>query len=279
MEEIFDGSAAVAAPAMPDSQAPPAEQTPDVQQQADPPALDASKGQPQAENPDAGKETGAPPAPESQDGQNSAYGRLRKERNESREQLMAEKVERARIEERLAAVQRQLEAFEAKKEQPSQPLPPPNVLEDPYGYQAHQQTAMQQSLFNERLNMSEAIVRSQHDSAEIDAALDAFKEAVRQNPALGAQLSRESHPYGWAYQEGKRLQALKEIGTDPAAYRAKVEAEILARVEAERAAASPPATRSSVPPNLPPSLGKVANAGARMGTGYTGPTPIENLFG
>lgn len=172
-----------------------------------------------------------------------------------------------RLEGEMAALRAQLEAAQ-KPPTPElrapEPIAVPSPLEDPAGYHAY----TQRMLFNERLNMSEAMLRSQHDDADVDAKMAVFKQAADNNPALRAELTRQANPYRWAYQQAQRMMAMEEIGSDPAAFRTKVEAEIRARLEAEYAAGTPSAPAARV--HLPQSLGTARSAGPRN-------TPVINV--
>lgn len=135
--------------------------------------------------------------------------------------------------------------------------PAPNPIEDPEGYVAYQQRTFQEGLLNERLNMSEQMLRQQHD--DVDDVMKVFQAEVAKNPALGAQLAQQPHPYKWAYETAKRITAMQEIGPDPAAYRSKLEAELRAKWEAERAAPAP----APEAPKLPTSLAASRSAAPR----------------
>lgn len=146
-----------------------------------------------------------------------------------------------------------------ERAQPGQPQQPQDPLQQTY-----------QQIVNERFNTSEMLVRAQH--TDVDEAVEAFKAAAAQNPALAAAMHQNPHPWKYAYEEGKRLKFANEIGNDPEAYRKKVRAE----VEAEVRSASPqPAAPAA--PVLPQSLAGARSAGAR-GTTFTGPTPMETIF-
>lgn len=145
----------------------------------------------------------------------------------------------------------------------------PNILEDPAGYHAYTQRVM----FNERLNLSEAMLREKHD--DVDEKVAIWKKAADANPALAAQLQRQAHPYSWMYNEAVKLAAMDEIGSDPAAYRAKVEAEIRAALEAEGVA---PIVGAATPPvRIPRSLATVPSSGARTAVVPDAPE-FEDIF-
>jgi hypothetical protein len=134
--------------------------------------------------------------------------------------------------------------------------------------------AQVQRMENVVLNASERAARRDHGTETVDKAWQRVQQEFSQNPALYQQIVGSPDPWDAVVQQGKRLLAMDEIGTDPEAFRKKVEE----RVRAELAA-NPLATPAAAPaaPNLPQSLAGARSAGAR-GTTFTGPTPMENLF-
>lgn len=179
------------------------------------------------------------------------------------------KGERDRLAGELAATKAALEAAEARAKAAPVPAPPaveepaapaiPSPLEDPQGYHLY----TQRMLFNERLNLSEAMLREAPGVENIDEKLAAFKKAADANPALKVELSRQAHPYRWAYDQGARMLAMAEVGDDPAAFRAKIEAEVRAQIEAELAGKAPP--RGAVEAiAIPRSLASVTSSAPRM---------------
>lgn len=200
------------------------------------------------------------PVPDDVAGLRSAIQAERAKRNDY-------KGERDRLQGEMAAIKAELEA--ARKAPPAQPVQEqqpepqaiPNPVEDPQGYHAYQQ----RMLFNERLNQSEMMLRDQHD--DVDEKMAVFKQAATANPALRSELTRQVHPYRWAYQQAQRIIAMEEIGGDPAAYRAKVEAELRAKWEAEYTGTQPQAAPRI---QLPQSLGTARSAGSRS-------TPVINV--
>lgn len=135
------------------------------------------------------------------------------------------------------------------------------------------------TLFNERLNVSEMLLRSKHD--DVDAMVEVFKGAVAKNPALGAELTRQANPYGWMYEQAKRIKAMEEIGSDPEAYRQKVRDEIMAQMQADQQAqlASTAAPVTPVtPPVIPKTLATARSAAPRTAPAWTGPTALSDIL-
>ena len=146
---------------------------------------------------------------------------------------------------------------ERMSERPQEPQQPQDPL-----------VSLQQQMVNERFNTSEMLARDKY--ADLDEAVEQFVTAAKQNPALSAQMNAHPHPWKFAYDEGKRLKFAAEIGNDPVAYRAKLEAEIRASLQTAEPAA--PAAAS-----IPQSLAGARSAGARGAT-WTGPQPLDSLF-
>ncbi|WP_321967654.1 hypothetical protein [Burkholderia cepacia] len=137
------------------------------------------------------------------------------------------------------------------------------------------------ALLNERMNMSEMMVRQQHGDDDVDKALEVFQKAVQENPALGAQLAQQRHPWQFMFDQAKRIQAMSEIGSDPAAYRQKVRDEILAELQQQGAApAAQPAAAVAAPaaPVIPRSLATARSAAPRTATAWTGPTALTDIL-
>lgn len=153
--------------------------------------------------------------------------------------------------------------------------PQPQTPQDPT-------VVLQQQILNERFNMSEQIARQQYGtSGDFDAMIDAFGEAAKANPALAMQLQRERHPWEFAYKEGKKIQALREIGDDPATFKERIRQEVLAELKAAGGGAAPspsnPAASAPTQP-LPQSLASARSSAPRGATAFSGPTPINSLF-
>lgn len=181
-----------------------------------------------------------------------------------------------KLEGELAAIRAELEA-QRKAPPPPPPsaaTPPPviepprqipNMAEDPEGY--HQYISEQ--FLQLRLSNSEATLRATVPDADVDEKIAAFKRAADANPALGVELTRQQHPWKWAYDQGKRLLALAEVGDDPNAFRTKVrseiEAEVRAKILAEMAEGVGVSTPAGPPVvQLPGSLSNARSTGGRV---------------
>lgn len=128
---------------------------------------------------------------------------------------------------------------------------------------------MQRQLINERFNTSEMLARQKY--TDMDEKLAVFQEAARQDPALMLALQSQNHPWEYAYKHAERLLLQREIGDDPKSYRAKVEAEIRAKIASEAAQVAAPA--------VPASLNGARSVAARSAPAWTGPLPISDILG
>lgn len=211
-----------------------------------------------------------PPEPGDVTGLKSALQAERAKRNDY-------KGERDRLAGELAAFKVQFEAFQ--KAPPSaavpavqaQPVAVPNPVEDPQGYHAF----IQQSIFNDRLNMSETMLRQQiGDDADVDAKREKFRQLADANPGLRAELQKSAHPYKFVYDTAARHIAMDEIG-DPVSFRSTLEAKIRAEVLAEMAGTAPPPAPRVV---LPQSLGTARSAGSRNTPVLNIPTDFDDIL-
>lgn len=121
---------------------------------------------------------------------------------------------------------------------------------------------------NQKLEMSRFL-------AERDFGADTVAEAYAyfdEHPQESAALLKEVSPFHAAVEYYKRMKAAKEIGSDPDAYRARIEAEIRQKILAEQA------TESVKQPSRGPSLASQPNLGSRQGQEWSGPTPLDDIL-
>lgn len=195
-----------------------------------------------------------------------------------------------------ADLARQLE--EARKvpaPQAGQPAPAtpsaPNPYEDPEGYerfQAQQARAMQNAeiAFTVRCDLTEVALKEKEGAEAVDAAVKTFGELVKANPALSSELSRQQNPYQWMWNKVQAAELTKQIGPDPVAYSAKLQAEaetaVRAKYEAKYGPLDDDATSAAFPATqqvrLPQSLGTARTAQSRSVPTFSGPPSLESLF-
>jgi hypothetical protein len=139
-------------------------------------------------------------------------------------------------------------------------------------HQPQQQAPQFDPILNTRLDFSEVLLRqSLNNAPDIDEKIDAFKAAAAADPSLYAAMMRSQHPWKFAYDKANEMAMLKEIGSDPVAYRAKLEAEIRAKLQSE-APAQPQF-------NVPATLNGARSVAPRSASTWTGPPPLESIFG
>jgi len=193
--------------------------------------------------------------------------------------------ELAEVRQQLARMQGFIESQQRQPAAPPQPpQPPPDIFENPNGFIDHHVngaldqriTPMREALmFNARLT-AEAI----HKAETVQAATAAFDQAAaaRQiDPTEYQRIMSSPNPFHEAVQWHKRTAALTEIGTDPAAYRERVRAELLAEIQAGQGAPQPPASPQA--PQMPQSFAAARNAGPRSTPQWAGPKPLSELMG
>jgi hypothetical protein len=209
--------------------------------------------------------------------------------------LHAEKQKVKRYTEQVSDFQRQLSetnaAWERRMAQlveavkPKQEAAPqPDWFENP---EAATQNAVRSSVSPQFEQINQQLLAIARDNAEtrftpetVNEAEQAFISAYQSqklDPADYQKVVSSPNRYAAAVQWFKRQQAQAEIGDDPAAFRAKVEAEILAKhgiTPGEPQAA--PAGRAA--PVMPSNLAGARNVGARSGPVWSGPSSIDDIF-
>ena len=194
------------------------------------------------------------------------------------------------------ALKAELARLRQQRREPVAPAPqapkPPSVFEDEEGFANHLTSTFEERLFSAKLEMSEDTAREKFSDlkevmgtvGEGDETLHVnWIEAVKENPALSQQFRRAANPVVFAYQELKRLNAMKEIG-DPAAYKEKLRQELMAELAAKPAGtpAATPATGQTVPakpePVIPDTLAGASSKAQREAPEFNGPTPLTAII-
>jgi len=177
---------------------------------------------------------------------------------------------------RLSELQRQLEEAKRTAAAPPAPQQPPQPIDpsvDPQGFVERVRGAM----LNERLNVSEMLIRKELGAEKVDSLIAEFKQAAQTDPSLFQKLYSQPHPFEWAAKHVEIMRTQREIGDDPAAFRARLVAEERAKWEAEAAAAQP-APRTSPAAGMQPSLASARSVAGRSAPAFTGPTPLVEIL-
>jgi len=227
----------------------------------DKPDKPAPEPKPQGDDPPPEPDDDAQPA-------NGTLAALQDERNKRRD--WKEKAVRAETER--DELRKQLDEAKRYAQQPPQQYQPPQ--------QQYERTPEEQRAFDEvnnRLNFSEMAARDKHGDEVIEAAIVEFKQAAAINPSLVSTLHQQIHPYAWLVKEVEGLRLKREIGTDPAAYRAKLRAEIEAEMNAGQSGApqQPPISPAA---RMAPSLANARSAAPRGAPAYSGPTDLDDIL-
>jgi hypothetical protein len=128
-------------------------------------------------------------------------------------------------------LKRALETIQRQQQQAArQPQEVPDVFADPQAYTNHLQQTFQQPLQELRLDFDLQLAEVRHGKAFTEA-YDAFIQAVgspgRPNPQLYHEVMAARSPGEAIVQWHKRESVLREVGSDPAAYRQKLQTELL----------------------------------------------------
>jgi hypothetical protein len=167
--------------------------------------------------------------------------------------------------------------------QPAQPQPlaqAPDWFEDPDARLQHAVAPIvqQQSQIAETISRRFAVM--QHGQEKVDAAYKAMAEGLRTDPQTQFEYQRimqSDDPWNGLVQWHQKQSVFAEIGTDPAAYREKVRAELLAEIQQTgRVPTAPQAAPAAAV--MPSDLADARTAGARSGPAYSGPPPLTDIF-
>lgn len=116
---------------------------------------------------------------------------------------------------------------------------------------------------------------------KVKAAEEAFLAAHRSgslDPADYQRIVNSPNRYAAAVQWQQRQEALREIGDDPAAFREKVRAEVLAELQKNGGQAQQPSQQASPAPVMPSNLAAARNVGTRAGPAWSGPQSLADIF-
>ena len=208
--------------------------------------------------------------------------------------LHAEKQKVKRYTEQVSDFQRQLSetnaAWERRMSQlveavkPRQEAAPrPDFFENPeaatqYAVQSHVSPQIDE-IKTTLLAFAKDNAINRFDEATVDEAERAFISAMQSqklDPADYQKVVGSPNRYAAAVQWFKREQAKAEIGDDVTAFRAKVEAEILAKHGINPEGQQPAAQQRAAV--MPSNLAGARNVGVRSGPAWAGPTPMNDIF-
>lgn len=174
-----------------------------------------------------------------------------------------ERRKRQAMEQQLAALQQNAAPQEKK-----------TFWDDPEAALQQFQKEITQATLKTKLDTSESIARTRYK--DFDDNVAEFASLMQTVPGVCEQWLAAADPAEFAYQVGKRQRDLKQIGNIEE-YRAKIERETRARLEAEyKAKADERAQQAAA---LTPSLSDARGGGAQTRPVFTGPTSLDNILG
>lgn len=193
--------------------------------------------------------------------------------------LMGERQKRQQLEDRL----RQYDEYFARlNREPEQPQEAPDPFTDPDAHQAYviEQAVskaierltpqLQQSQVMSRAEVSEMLARQKF--ADYDQKIEAFKEAIQENPFLVSQVQNAPDPATFAYNAATKYLEAKQYGT-AAPSREQIEAEVEARLREKIMG-----ELGMNSPKVPSTLADSRSVGSRSGPAWSGPTPLDSIL-
>lgn len=192
-----------------------------------------------------------------------------------RKAILDERRKRQELERKLKDYEERLN--QQPKPQAQQQAPPPDWYTDPEAAARSFEQQLELRMYQTAVYQSETMMRQQHQDYDEVAAL--FAEEAEKDPSLAMQVYRHPMPAQFAYQHGRRLKLMREIGDDPDAYRAKLAEEIRAELAGTTPQAKAPAKAAPVPRSLARDVSQQPRANGGKFASYDTPAPIEDLLG
>lgn len=207
--------------------------------------------------------------------------------------LQAERAKVKRYTEEVADFRKSNEALQRQVGELLQRVPVPKVeqpaapdfFENP---QAATQHEVRQTVSPEFDRVNQQLLAFAKDTAigrfseaEVNDAEQAFIAAMQNRTLDQSEYQRvvSSHNrYAAAVQWHKRQTAQAEIGDDPAAFKAKVEAELREKILAEINGGNGQQAQQRSAPVTPSNLAGARNVGARSGPAWSGPASLQDIF-
>lgn len=182
-------------------------------------------------------------------------------------------------------LERKLQEYEARLKQPQPPQQEakPDWFANPEEAAAYMRQEIERQNFETRIVLSEQIMAERH--SDYEQMRDVFAEAAAKAPMLAQQLVQAPNPAKFAYDMGRKIHMQREIGDDPEAYKAKLEADFRKKYgipDEPNGQPSAPVQQRTPSAPVPKSLAKTPSAQPRNSVGqfaHKGPTPLEDIIG
>jgi hypothetical protein len=132
--------------------------------------------------------------------------------------------------------------------------------------------------------MSQRFALQSHGAETVQAAYDALEARIAQNPQAALadyqRIMGSADPWSELVNWHGKESVLREIGDDPAAYRARLKAELMEELSGGAGSAPQYSGARGVrrAPLLPSNLAGARNAGTRHGPAWGGPAPLQDIF-
>lgn len=232
---------------------------------------------------------GQEPPPQPQDDADPVSG-LRKALDEERGKRRKYKDELAAVRQELQGFQSQfagfMQAFQAQQ-RPQQPPPAaPDFWENPDAALDHRLKSavapVQQGLAQTREEISEMMAAEKYGEEVVRAAYAEMKSRLQNDPQGTLhdyqRIMSSRHPFGTLVQWHKQQSVLKEVGDDPAAFRERVRAELMAEIQKQQPAHAPPSAGGVPQGQLPTNFATARSAGVRTAPQTNGPLPLSEIM-
>lgn len=188
----------------------------------------------------------------------------------------------------LAELRGQVSVLSRPQAQPQPPAvekPKKTFWEDPDGFLAERLAPVQQSMDEQRIELSTMLAVKDHGQDIVNEARAALVEAMQANPqdpsiiALDQTTRKSVHPMNDVVTWHQRRKAMADIGDDPEAFRTRererLRQEILAEM-GQPAAPATPATPAAKTP-MPSNFAGARSEGPRSSVTYSGPKPLSEI--
>ncbi len=236
------------------------------------------------------EDNGVPPAPVEETPSSQVPRAALEDERRKRQEAQATSKELA---DRIAALEQQLTAPtpqpspQPQPQTPQEPIQPPDPWTDPEGALAYERQVNNENFLTMKIDFGRDLMRSVNSDYDDVEAL--FIAEAQRDPTLTMQMMQAPNPAKYAYDKGRQLKLMNEIGSDPAAYEQQVRTKILEEMKEAQAASSAaqppadpppqaPATPSAPPP--PTSLAGVPSSAPRQANKvqWEGPTPLDKIL-
>ena len=165
----------------------------------------------------------------------------------------------------------EIRALKAAPQPQAAPEPAPDFFDDPQGAVQHAVSPVKDSVESTKLAMSKFFAE---DKFGKDLVADAMAY-YDQNPAQSQAFMNHPSPFHAAVEAYQQVKVAQEIGSDPAAYEAKLRERLEKEIKAELVAQQVKTAAG----NPAPSLANTTGTGGGPKTTWAGPASLESVVG